>query len=73
MCAPSFIWFFVYILTFNFSYVSLSCDFLFWIEPAPFVNKLFLEEFFLLAVLLITNCSLIRIFNPYSYVFAIQA
>ena len=46
MCAPSFIWFFVYILTFNFSYVSLSCDFLFWIEPAPFVNKLFIEEFF---------------------------
>ena len=45
MCA-SFIWFCVYIVTFNFSHVSLSCEFLVWIEPAPFVNKLFLEEFF---------------------------
>ena len=38
---------------FNFSHVSLSCEFLVWIEPAPFIDKLFLEEFFF-AVLFIT-------------------
>ena len=55
---------------FNFPHVSLSCEFLVWIETGPIYWQTFPWRIFLLFFLL--HCSLIRIFS-YSYEFAIQA